>query len=135
MQDGHAGARPTGRLLRVVLRGKMTTMMIGRAIALLVLTLQLQPAVLPALCDQVRAAQPTECDQPMSPTQHGLVAAGQQSHGTCLNPALCGIAQTATPSSAVSTVSVIESREVPQLLRPGVHAIEAPAPLPPPPEA
>ena len=110
-------------------------MLIGRSVALTVLALQLQPTMLPALCDDARAAQAADCDQPMSPRHDGLALTGQQSHTGCLNPALCGIAQTATPSSAVSTVSVIESREVPQLLRPGVHAIEAPAPLPPPPEA
>jgi hypothetical protein len=109
--------------------------MIGRSVALLVLALQLQPAVLPALCDDARAAQAADCDQPMSPIHQERALTGQQGHGPCLNPALCGIAQTATPSSVLSIVSVTESREAAQLLRPNVHAIEAPAPLPPPPEA
>lgn len=109
--------------------------MIGRSVALLVLALQLQPAMLPALCDDARAAGAAECDRPMSPVREGVVLTGQQGHGPCVNPALCGIAQTATPTYPVSTVSVIQSHEEPQLLRPGVHAIEAPAPLPPPPKA
>jgi len=111
----------------------MTAMMIARCVALL--TLQLQPVVLPALCDDARAAQAGECDQPMTPTHAGLTLTGQQAHDSCLNPALCGIAQAATTSSVVNTVSVMDSRDQPQLLRPGVHAIDARAPLPPPPEA
>jgi hypothetical protein len=113
----------------------MNLMMLGRFVALLVLALQLQPAVLPALCDGTSAAQATDCDKPMPPAHDGLAVTGQQGHGPCLNPAFCGIAPTATPSSALSIVSVIESREVRHFLRPGVHAIEALAPLPPPPEA
>lgn len=109
--------------------------MIGHSVALLVLTLQLQPVVLPVFCDDARVVQAAECDQPMSPTHAGLALTGQQAHDSCLNPALCGIAQTATIRSVVSTVSVLESREEPRILRPVVHAIDAPAPLPPPPEA
>ena len=110
-------------------------MMTGRFVALFVLALQLQPAVLPAFCEGARAARTSDCDQTMSQTHDRLALTEQQGQAPCVNAALCGIAQTATPSSAVSTVSVIESRDVPLLLRPAVHAIEASAPLPPPPEA
>ena len=109
--------------------------MTGRSVALFVLALQLQPGVLPLVCGGFPAAQATECGEPMSAAQAGLSLSAPQSHSPCLNPALCGIPQTATPSSVVSIVSVTESREGAQLLRPNVHAIEAPAPLPPPPEA
>ena len=109
--------------------------MIGRSVTLLVLALQLQPAVLPVLCDGTRAAQTADCDQPMSSTHDGFVLTGQQHHVSCLNPGFCGIAQTATPSSAIGSVSLTDDREPTELLRPSVHAIDAPAPLPPPPEA
>ena len=77
-------------------------MMAGRSIALFVLALQLQPAVLPAFCDDARAAQAAECDQLMSLTHDERTLAGQQGHAPCLNPALCGIVQPATPTSAVT---------------------------------
>lgn len=109
--------------------------MIGRSIALLVLALQLQPAGLPLVCEASRASQSAECDQPMSPAHAGPVLAAPQGHGLCVNPAFCGLPQAATPTSVVSVASVTESRDGVQRPRPSVHAIEAPAPLPPPPEA
>lgn len=109
--------------------------MIARFAAVLVLALHLQPAVLPLLCGGSSAAQAPDCEEPMSPAQAGLPISAQQGHSPCLNPALCGISQTATLSSVVSIVSVTESRQGTRLLRPHVRAIEAPAPLLPPPEA
>ena len=109
--------------------------MIGRSVALLVLALQLQPAVLPALCDDARATQTANCDQPMSSKQDGFALTGQQHDVSCLNPGFCGIAQAATPSAAISSISATDIRETTELPRPSVHAIDALAPLPPPPEA
>jgi hypothetical protein len=113
----------------------MSPTMIGRFVALFVLALQLQPAVLATLCEGARAARTTDCDQTMSQTHNGLAITGQQGQAPCVNAALCGIAQTANPASAVGTISVLESRNGPQLMRPVVHAIEDPAPLSPPPQA
>jgi len=113
----------------------MNPTMIARSVALLALALQLQPAVLPALCDDVRRNHAAECDQPMSQTSGRLALAAQQTQSPCLNAAFCGIAQAATPSFVVSVVSVSESMERAPLRPAGVHAIDAPTPLPPPPEA
>jgi len=109
--------------------------MTGRFVALFVLALQLQPAVLWALCEDARAARTSDCDQTMSQTHDGLAITGQQGQAPCVNAALCGIAQMANLASAVGSISVIESRNGPTLLRPVVHAIEAPAPPSPPPQA
>lgn len=108
--------------------------MTGRFVALSVLALQLQPAVLSTLCESARA-RTSDCDQTMSQTHDGLAITGQQGQAPCVNAALCGIAQTANLASALGTMSVLESRDGPQLLRPVVHAIEAPAPPSPPPQA
>jgi hypothetical protein len=113
----------------------MNPTMIARSVALLALALQLLPAVLPALCDDLRRNQPRGCDQPMSQTSGGLALTAQQTQSPCLNAAFCGIAQAATPSFVVSVVSVSEGMERAPLPPPGVHAIDAPTPLPPPPEA
>src|SRR5205823_4430287 len=113
---------------------KLQPMMIARAAAILMLALQLQPAVLPLLCGSP-AGQASGCDQPMSPRHEGLALTGPEGYGPCMNLAMCGISPTATLSSVPSLLSVTESREETQLPRPTVHAIDAPAPLPPPPEA
>jgi hypothetical protein len=113
----------------------MSPTMIGRFVALVMLALQLQPAVLSTLCKGASAARTTDCDQTMPQTHDGLAITGQQGQAPCVNAALCGIAQTANLASAFGTISVIESRNGPQLLRPVVHAIEAPAPPSPPPQA
>lgn len=109
--------------------------MTGRFVVLFVLALQLQPAVLSALCEDARAARTSDCDQPMSQTHDGVAITGQQSQAPCANAALCGIAQTANLASVVGTISALESRNGPQPLRLVVHAIEAPAPPSPPPQA
>jgi hypothetical protein len=113
----------------------MNPRMTGRFVVVFVLALQLQPAVLSALCEDALAARTSDCDQTMPQTHGGLAITGQQGQAPCVNPALCGIAQTANLASAVGTISVIESRNGPQLLRPVVHAIEAAAPPSPPPQA
>lgn len=109
--------------------------MIARSVALLALALQLQPAVLPALCDDVRRNQAAECDQPMSQTSGGLALTAQQTRSPCLNAAFCGVAQVATPSVVVSVFSVSANKDGAALPPSDVHAIDARAPLPPPPEA
>ena len=107
----------------------------GRLLAMVVLLLQLQPALLPALCGFVKRAPATACEQTAVPEQVGAAVDSPFHTLPCANPALCGVPATAVPNAVVVPLVVTDLESAGVFVVSRIRSGDAPAPLSPPPQA
>jgi hypothetical protein len=108
---------------------------IVRLVATLLFASQLMPVGLPILCDQVRQAAPTSCEQQMPSAHHSAALVIASAATACTNSALCPTQVTAVPTfSAPVRMSAQMSAFVDSSIA-DFSPTDPQSPLPPPPEA
>jgi hypothetical protein len=104
-------------------------------VAALLLSLQLGAFALPALCRAAAVREHVGCELPM-PAPHGAaLVAGGSPHLPCANPALCGVAAPASPTTLLPGLAVISSERAAFFVVAPLHPGAPRAPVPPPPQA
>ena len=102
---------------------------------MVVLLLQLQPAVLPALCGLPKRESAGACEQTMASERAGAVVDKPLHQNPCANPALCGVPVPAIPNAAVVLLAVTDLDSGAAFNLSHIRSGDAPAPLSPPPQA
>lgn len=107
----------------------------GRFAPTLVLLLQLQPVVLPALCGWPDRAPGAACEEPLAPSRADVVHSADGNEMPCANPALCGVPGTAIAHSLLVAPIAVDLVSVTTFTLSDLQPGDLPAPLPPPPQA
>ena len=108
-------------------------MLVARSAVLLLVALQLQPLVLPALCDRMRAERSMGCAAEALASETGVAVAQQEDHDLCLSSALCGVTPAAVVVTPAGGILSLDARaQVPLPLGDSPGADRSPPLVPPP---